>query len=118
MSVVLEKKDIQVYKNKNASSKDKPKWQHKDDNSEFLLNQWDLPPPTFDKNLWPYHLFERFISNEELERICDESTRYARQKGNHNFIMTRRKLKSFLAIIIVSGYASLPRQVMYWQNAR
>ena len=38
------------------------------------------------------------------------------KKGNHNFIMTKRKLKSFLAIIIVSGYASLPRQDMYWQT--
>ena len=80
------------------------------------MNKWDLPPPTFDENLLPHQLFERFISNEELERICDESTRYARQKGNHNFIMTKRKLKAFLAIIIVSGYASLPRQDMYWQT--
>ena len=31
-------------------------------------------------------------------------------------IMTKRKLKSFLAINIVSGYASLPQQDMYWQT--
>ena len=30
--------------------------------------------------------------------------------------MTKRKLKSFLAIIIVSGYASVPQQDMYWQT--
>ena len=28
--------------------------------------------------------------------------------------MTKKKLKSFLAIIIVSGYATLPQQDMYW----
>jgi len=94
---------------------EKPKWQHKDVNVDLLLNKWDLPPPTFEENLLPHQLFEKFILNEELERICEEPTRYARQKGNHNFIMTERKRKSFLAIIILNGYVSLPRQDMYWQ---
>ena len=80
------------------------------------MNRWNLPPPTFDENLLPHQLFERFITNEELEQIYYEYTRYARQKGNHNFIMTKRKFKSFLAISIVIGYASLPRQDMYWQT--
>ena len=30
--------------------------------------------------------------------------------------MTKRKLKLFLAIIIVSGYASLPQQDMHWET--
>ena len=79
------------------------------------MDKWVLPPTVFEENLQPHQLFEKFITNEELKRICDESTRYARQKGNHYFIMTERKLKSFLAIIILSGYAKLPRQEMYWE---
>ena len=41
------------------------------------------------------------------------STNYARQKGNHVFTMTIEKFKSFLAILLLSGYNELPRQEMY-----
>ena len=30
--------------------------------------------------------------------------------------MTEKQLKSFLAVIILSGYVNLPRQEMYWQT--
>ena len=52
MSVILEKKrhpSLQKTKMHLA----KPKWQHKDDNSDFLLNKSDLFAPTFDENLLP-----------------------------------------------------------------
>ena len=45
-----------------------------------------------------------------------ESTNYARLKDNHMFTMTVEKLKSFLAILLVSRYAGLPRQEMYWER--
>ena len=51
-----------------------------------------------------------------MERICRESTNYARQKGNHLFTMTLEKLKSFLATLLLSGYSVLPRQEMYWER--
>ena len=49
-----------------------------------------------------------------MERICVESTNYARLKDNHMFTMTVEKLKTILTILLVSGYAGLPRQEMYW----
>ena len=30
--------------------------------------------------------------------------------------MTIKKLKSFIAILVLSGYNQLPRQEMYWQR--
>ena len=51
-----------------------------------------------------------------MERICVESTNYARLKGNHMFTMTVEKLKAFLTILLVSGYARLPRQEMFWER--
>ena len=45
-----------------------------------------------------------------------ESTNYARLKDNYMFTMTVEKLKSFLAILLVSRYAGLPRQEMYWER--
>ena len=32
------------------------------------------------------------------------------------FIMTVEKLKAFLMVLLVSGYARLPRQEMYWEG--
>ena len=51
-----------------------------------------------------------------MEKTCIESTNYAHFKDNYKFAMTLEKLKAFLTILIVSGYAGLPRQEMYWQR--
>ena len=51
-----------------------------------------------------------------MDRICVDSTNYARLKGNHTFPMTVEKLKVFLAIFLVGGNAGLPRQEMYWER--
>ena len=51
-----------------------------------------------------------------MERISVELTNYARLKGNPVFTVTVEKLKAFLAIILVSEYAGLPRQEMHWER--
>ena len=51
-----------------------------------------------------------------MEGICVESTNYGRLKGNHMVTMTAEKLKAFLTILLVSGYAGLPRQENYWER--
>ena len=80
------------------------------------LNQWNQPSPKFEKNLQPYQIFELFLTDDKMQRICLESTNYARQKGNHVFTMTIEKFKSFLAILLLSGYNEVPRQEMYWER--
>ena len=64
----------------------------------------------------PHEIFDKFFTTEEMERICLESNKYVRHKGNHSFMMTIKKLKSFIAILLLSGYNKLPRQEMYWQR--
>jgi len=51
-----------------------------------------------------------------MERICNESNAYARRKGNHSFKLTLPKLKSFIDMLILSGYVPLPRHDMNWQR--
>ena len=51
-----------------------------------------------------------------MERICLESNKYARHKGNHSFMMTIKKLKSIIAIFLLNSYNKLPRQEMYGQR--
>ena len=80
------------------------------------MNAWNEPGHVFERSLLPHELFEPFLTNAEIERICIESINYARLKGNHIFTMTVEKLKAFLTILLVSGYAGLPRQKMYWKK--
>ena len=51
-----------------------------------------------------------------MERICVESTNYVCLKVNRTFTMTVEKLKAFLAILLVSGYAGLPTKEIYWER--
>ena len=61
-------------------------------------------------------VFELFLTDGEMERICLESTNYACLNVEHNFAMTLDKLKAFIAILLVNRYNELPRQKMYWEH--
>ena len=96
------------------SNQDPPRnWRSVDSTKRMQLNQWNQPSLKFGKNLQPQQIFELFLTDDEMQRICFESTNYARQKGNYVFTMTIEKFKSFLAILLLSGYNELPRQEMY-----
>ena len=51
------------------------------------MNVWNEPAPVFGRSQLPYELFELSLKNTEMERICVESTSYARLKGKHIFTM-------------------------------
>ena len=85
-------------------------WKHIDSSVWQHLNAWNEPVPVFERSLLPHELFEFFLTNTEIERICVESTNYDRLKDNHMFTMTVEKLNAFLVILLVSGYTRLPRQ--------
>ena len=80
------------------------------------LNAWSEPAPVFERSLLPHELFELVLANTEMEKICVESTNYTRLKGNHMFTMAVKRLKAFPTILLVSEYAGLPRQEMYWER--
>jgi len=40
-----------------------------------------------------------------------------REKGNHGFSTDITEMRLFLAMLLLSGYAVLPRRKMYWENA-
>ena len=54
-----------------------------------------MPEPAFDESIPPYQMFEKIFTIEEIERICEESNKYAQSKGNHVFKMTPERLWSF-----------------------
>ena len=80
------------------------------------LNNWEETSPSFERNIPPHKIFELYLTDEEMEGICLESTNYVRLKGEHNFTMTLDKLKAFIAILLVSKYTKLSRHEIYWER--
>jgi hypothetical protein len=78
---------------------------------------WFIPPPKVENHLSPVSLFELFFTPELMEKICNETNEYAAQKCHANFDLDVTSLKLFLSILLISGYAPLPRRSMYWKAA-
>ena len=76
---------------------------------------WKLPSPSSTDQKSPVSLFELFFTPDLLELICKESNEYAAQKGQQHFHIDISDLKLFIAVLLISGYVSLPRRPMYWE---
>lgn len=82
-----------------------------------LLHCEDKLKELFDKNLSSYEIFLELFDENLFTHIVKQSNIYAHQSNNHDFHLTVRDLKSFIGILILSGYHRLPRQYMYWESA-
>ena len=78
--------------------------------------KWTLPGPVLETAEPPVSLFEKFFTDDNTKFIYAESVRYAICKGNHSFTIDTNMLKTFIAILLVSGYVDLPRRPMYWEH--
>ena len=56
-----------------------------------------------------------YFTTEVYELIRVETIRYAHLNEKHNFDIIVEELKSFMIILILSGYSPLPRYSMYWE---
>ena len=92
------------------------RWQHNDiQNVEDLISSWTSPEPIRDLHGSPVTLFECFMTDKLIDHIFKEANAYAAQKGNHTFKIEPNELKSFLAVLLLSGYIPYPRRSMYWE---
>ena len=71
--------------------------------------EWNLPILTLDSHDSLSSLFEKFLTDDILQSICNESVRDAQTKGNHSYKFELHDLKAFIAILLISGYADLPQ---------
>ena len=97
-------------------------WQHQDIPRNGLPTQRpfpNIPAPAFlNHNLSPVEMFECFFDDDVIDLIVDQTNLYAhRDKGNHAFTTNRQDMKTFLGILLLSGYNSLPRRPMYWERS-
>ena len=80
------------------------------------MNAWNKPVAVFERNLLPNELFEYLLTNTGVERICVESTNYGHLKSNHIITVIVEKLKFFPTVFLVSEYAGLLGQEIYWEK--
>jgi hypothetical protein len=62
-------------------------------------------------------VFEKIFDDSVVQLLVKQSTLCAHNvKNDHEFIVTADEIRTFLAILIFSGYNSLPSEKMYWSN--
>ncbi|KAJ8937699.1 hypothetical protein NQ314_011755 [Rhamnusium bicolor] len=59
-------------------------------------------------------IFERFFDNKIIEYLVEETQRYAIFLNQPDPKISANEIKCFLAILILSGYNTLPSKRMYW----
>ena len=91
------------------------RWQHNDIQNIEDLSLWTSPEPVRDLHDSPVTLFELVMTGKLIHHICKETNAYAAQKENHTFTIEPNELKSFLAVLLLSGYIPYPRRSMYWE---
>ena len=64
----------------------------------------------------PHEVFEMFCDRELRDMIVENTNLYAGQKNDLNFNLDDEKLTIFIAILMFTGYHTLPRQRMYWEK--
>lgn len=64
----------------------------------------------------PIQFFELFFDEEVFELLRSETEKNAIQKGKHGFRVSTTDIKHFIAILLLSGYNSVSRYRMYWEQ--
>ena len=72
----------------------------------------ELEDPTWND---PIDIFESLIDDEVIDLLTKESNRYASKK-NEVLDVSREEMKTFIGILILSGYVQVPRRSMYWER--
>ena len=66
---------------------------------------------------YPVQLFEEMFSESMYEHIITETLRYATAtKNDPLFSMTIGELKTFIGVLLLSGYHQLPSERQYWST--
>ena len=84
-----------IKKKKKSKVKHINKWKHSD-LPVIDYFEWNLPILALDSHEPLSSLFEKFLTDYILQFICNESVRYAQNKGNHSYKLELHNLTAFL----------------------
>ena len=96
-----------------------PKWEKRE--SEYK-SEMMIPSKNFYEKLESLQgkstaeIFEQLLS-DVLELMLQQTLTYALQKNDPQFTLQLNKIKTFMGILLFSGYHKLPQQNMYWEQS-
>ena len=79
---------------------------------KFKLNLYNIVIVSYS----PLELWQLFIDDEVIKLIVNSSNEYAGQKNVTDFNTSVDEVKSFIGILYVTGYHTLPNIQSYWSN--
>lgn len=68
-------------------------------------------------NFSPVELFELFFNEDILQHVQTEMTKYSLKRNWPDVQVQISELKIFLAILLLTGYNTLPQKHMYWSKS-
>ena len=77
-----------------------------------------FPAPNYEKyrDFSPHELMELFWTDDFLEEVVLQISQYCVFKNRADINAEVRELRTFLGILLLSGYAYFPQRWMYWSN--
>lgn len=100
---------------KSKSKKKMYKWEKLELGKEKLNIPW-TPISAAANESSPQQLFEQFFDQETIQLLVDFTNMYA-LKRNRKADITSNELKCFLGVLLVSGFSTVSRRRMYWENS-
>lgn len=93
------------------------KWSKKDLTSDPSVWNSQETPAFLQKDMTPAHIFDLFFDYEVLEFIVAMTNLYAFQKGKPTFSVSSEEIRGVLAILLLSGYVTVPSRRLFWENS-
>jgi len=69
------------------------------------------------RDVTPAFLFELFFDDEVISFIVNMTNLYALQRGKPTFSVSPSEIRGVLAILLISGYVSVPSRRSFWENS-
>ena len=67
------------------------------------------------EGITPYEAWSCLFTDAMFDNLVEQTQLYAtRDKGNHNFYLTRSDIHQCIGILLFSGYHKVPKERDYW----
>ncbi|XP_045101311.1 piggyBac transposable element-derived protein 3-like [Portunus trituberculatus] len=92
------------------------KWKAQDLPEKTNVPCYPYKPSIADIPRKPSETLELFLDVLAIDHLVKQTVNYAVQNGKHSFALTSDEMKTFIGILLVSGYCCIPRHRLYWQR--
>ncbi len=89
------------------------KWKAQDLPEKTNVLCFPYKPSIADIPRKPSKTLELFLDVLATDHLVKTNVNYAVQNGKHSFMLTSNEMKTFIGILLVSGYCCVPRRRLY-----